>query len=131
MSEQGNYCSAGKARHRELVGSPDAEFAAAVVAMVAMEDYGEHEESLEKAASLDVHLMRVYTLPVLGFPDPNMMRPEGRVVSVPQVTVKPRRNGSAVQMIQEEAVYADVHSDLYFLSAKARLDGGSKGRSLA
>ena len=43
--EQQNDCSAGKARRRreELVGSPDAVFAAAAAAMVAMEEYGEHE----------------------------------------------------------------------------------------
>lgn len=130
VSEQRGYCSAGKARHRELVGSPGAELAAAVVAMVAMEDYDEHEEALEKAASLDAHLMRVYTLPVLGFPEPNMMRPEELEI-VAQVTAKPKRNGSAMPMIQEEAVYSDVHSDLNRLSAKAHLDGGSKGRILA
>jgi hypothetical protein len=122
-----------------LDGSPDAEFAVAVVVMVAMEDYGENEGSREKAAWLDAHLTRVHTLPVLGPPDPNMMRPEARVTAVPQVTGMTRRNGSAMQMIQEEAVYfdardrvgQDVYSDLYCLSAKARPDGESKGRTLA
>ena len=49
------------------------------------------------------------------------------------------RYGSAMRMIQEEAVRSaaqggvgrDVHSGLYCLSAKARLDGGSKGQTLA
>lgn len=54
MSEQRNDCSVGKARRREQVGSLDTEFVAAVVAMVAMEDYGEREQtravSEEKAA---------------------------------------------------------------------------------
>ena len=35
-------CSVGKARRRELAGSSDAEFAAAVGATVAMEDCDEH-----------------------------------------------------------------------------------------
>jgi hypothetical protein len=50
VSEPRSDCSAGKARSRGLVGSPDAVFAAAAVVMVAMEDYDEDEGSQEKAA---------------------------------------------------------------------------------
>jgi hypothetical protein len=69
-----------------------------------------------------------------------MTRPEARGAAVPHVTAKTRRNGFVMQMVQEEAMYSDaardevgrnVHSDLCCLSAEARLDEGSKGRTLA
>jgi hypothetical protein len=68
-----------------------------------------------------------------------MTRPVARVAAVPQVTATRERYGSAMRMIQEEEVVRsddrdgvgrDVHSGLYCLSAKARLDGGSKGQTL-